>query len=143
MPSLVINPIAFFPDLQGRPLEKGSVYVGQPNTNPVTNPVTVYQDVGLSIPIQQPLLTMSGMVSVNGSPVPIYIGTSNYSLMVLDKKGRVVLSLPNVTNTTKGGATRPTNPGLYDEWFDPNLGQPIWCSSISPVIWVNAAGVPQ
>jgi hypothetical protein len=42
-----------------------------------------------------------------------------------------------------GGTTaqRPVAPALYLNYFDTTIGQPVWCSSITPVTWVNAAGV--
>jgi hypothetical protein len=42
-----------------------------------------------------------------------------------------------------GGTTagRPATPFLYQSYFDTVLGQPVWCSQVSPAIWVNAAGV--
>ena len=39
-----------------------------------------------------------------------------------------------------GGGIRPTVPILYQSFFDTNLGQPIWCTQLSPAIWVNSAG---
>ena len=39
-----------------------------------------------------------------------------------------------------GGSTRTAAPLLYQLFFDTNLGQPIWCTQLSPVIWVNSAG---
>jgi hypothetical protein len=43
----------------------------------------------------------------------------------------------------QGGNTagRPASPLLYQYYFDTQVGFPVWCSSISPVTWVNAAGV--
>lgn len=40
-----------------------------------------------------------------------------------------------------GGAVRPGSPMLYQQWFDTSIGQPVWCTQVSPAIWVNAAGV--
>ena len=43
----------------------------------------------------------------------------------------------------QGGTTalRPTNPVLYQPYFDTTLGKPIWCKQISPsVTWVDATG---
>lgn len=42
-----------------------------------------------------------------------------------------------------GGATgsRPAIPVLYQSFFDTTIGQPIWCTQVSPAIWVNSAGV--
>ena len=46
-------------------------------------------------------------------------------------------------NLSASGATasRPTPAFLGQPYFDTTLGQPIWCSSLLPVMWVNAAGV--
>lgn len=45
-----------------------------------------------------------------------------------------------------GGPTagRPASPVLYEMYFDTDLGQPIWVSSIGGLgaQWVNAAGSP-
>ena len=42
-----------------------------------------------------------------------------------------------------GGSTssRPVSPVLYQLYFDTTLGFPVWCISISPNVWVDAAGV--
>ena len=39
-----------------------------------------------------------------------------------------------------GGSPRPASPTLYQSFFDTVLGQPIWCTQVSPAIWVNSAG---
>lgn len=99
MGSMVLNPIAFFTDTQGDPLQGGNVYVGVANTNPVTNPVPVYQDSAMTIPMQQPLKTSGGYVSLNGAPQPIYTNAASYSLMATDSVGNMTLSIPNYTNS--------------------------------------------
>lgn len=38
-------------------------------------------------------------------------------------------------------ASRPATPSAYDQYFDTDIGQPIWCKSTGPNVWVNAAGV--
>lgn len=45
--------------------------------------------------------------------------------------------------STRGNtAARPTPPPFLGcQYFDTDLGQPIWASSIGPNLWVNAAGV--
>lgn len=42
-----------------------------------------------------------------------------------------------------GGPTgsRPSPPALYQAYFDTTLGYTIWCSQVSPAVWVNASGV--
>lgn len=98
MYNALINPIVSFNDLSGHPLDNGKVYFGVANTNPVTNPVSVYQDAALKIPMAQPLRTSQGSISINGTPVAVYMSAAAYSLLVLDKNGRTVTSLPNVAN---------------------------------------------
>jgi hypothetical protein len=38
------------------------------------------------------------------------------------------------------GLTRPIATFVGQVFFDTSLGQPIWCLSPSPLVWVNAAG---
>jgi hypothetical protein len=38
-------------------------------------------------------------------------------------------------------SSRPTPPTLNQEYYDTTLGQPIWCTQVSPATWTNAAGV--
>lgn len=92
MSNAVINPIQFFVDQQGKPLDGGSIYIGAANTNPVTNPVTVYQDAKTTIPMQQPLRTIQGSIALNGNAIPIYVAASTYSISVFDKNGVLVQS---------------------------------------------------
>jgi hypothetical protein len=49
--------------------------------------------------------------------------------------------LNDVNNAIYGaGAVRPIATFVGQPFFDTNLGQPIWCLSPSPLVWVNAAG---
>lgn len=43
---------------------------------------------------------------------------------------------------TPNGATsqRPASPLIGQIYLDTTLGQPIWCLSLSPTVWINAAG---
>lgn len=41
------------------------------------------------------------------------------------------------TTTT---AQRPPNPVIGFHLFDVTIGQPIWCKSLNPTVWVNGAG---
>lgn len=111
MANMVLNPIAFFTDLTGKPLQGGHVYIGVANTNPVTNPLTVYQDAAMTIPMAQPLSVTNGYVTLNGTPQPVFVNAASYSLAVNDSAGNLTLSLPNYTNlllnqTGAGGASQ-------------------------------------
>jgi hypothetical protein len=104
MSSQLINPLQFFADLSGLPLNAGYLYIGQPNTNPTTNPVVVYQDLAMTIPMQQPLRTIQGVISLNGQPLPVYVGSDSYSVLVTDNKGNTVWSQLSVTDPVGAAA---------------------------------------
>jgi len=55
MASFITSPYPVFFDKDGTPLENGSIYIGQPNLNPETSPVTVYWDEALTQPAAQPI----------------------------------------------------------------------------------------
>ncbi|TDV06072.1 phage tailspike protein [Paraburkholderia caballeronis] len=98
MGNIVVNPIPFFSDLDGKPLQNGAVYFGMANTDPVTNPITVYQDDACTIPLQQPVRISSGVPILNGTPTPIYINAEISSILVNDARGKMVISLPSASN---------------------------------------------
>lgn len=77
--------------LDGKPLDGGYVYFGQPNQNPITAPVTVYWDAAGTQPAAQPLRTENGyIVRVSGgTPANVFYSTS-YSQLVQDSKRRQV-----------------------------------------------------
>ena len=84
-----LNPFGVYNDLQGRPLQNGKVYIGLPNQDPVLYPAQVYWDSSLTIPAPQPLRTIGGYVSRNGTPAKIYID-GNYSLKVTDQNNKQI-----------------------------------------------------
>lgn len=92
---LVKPPFDLFSDADGSPLNAGYIYVGTENLEPVTNPIALFWDEALTIPAAQPLRTLNGYVARAGSPAKVYAGTSDYSILVQDKKGRLVFSDPS------------------------------------------------
>lgn len=95
MPSIGIHPpYPEFNDANGRPLENGYIWIGAANTEPQTNQIPVYWDEALTAPAAQPIRTLAGYSVRNGSPARFY-ATSNYSIKVVDSKGRVVYSSLN------------------------------------------------
>lgn len=52
--------------------------------------------------------------------------------------------LRDTVNTAFNGQTttaqRPANPPIGFHLFDTTIGQPIWCKSLNPTVWVNGAG---
>lgn len=80
-------------DLDGKPLDSGYLYFGQPNQNPINAPVTVYWDAAGTQPALQPLRTEDGYIVRNGTPANVYYSAA-YSQLVLDKKRRQVYYAP-------------------------------------------------
>ena len=116
----VSAPFVTFVGLNGLPLEDGRIFVGAAGQNPETNPIAVYWDDALTQPAAQPLKTLAGYISRNGTPSQLYVGADNYSIVVKNKRGVVVYTslfanplgnlqtqLAESTGATLVGATRP------------------------------------
>ncbi len=88
----VTQPFPIFNDVNGKPLEDGFIYVGQTNQNPETNPTSVYWDSALTIPAAQPIRTLGGFPSRNGTPARLYVSADNFSITLRDKNQKVVYS---------------------------------------------------
>jgi hypothetical protein len=80
--------------LDGKPLNNGYVYIGQPNQNPITAPITVYWDAAGTIPASQPLRTLNGYVVRSGTPANVFCNEA-YSELVKDSKARQVYYAAN------------------------------------------------
>lgn len=96
-------PYEYFPDpTRGRPVFNGSIYVGQPDTDPqITSnqiPVTAVQESGISVPIAQPIRTGAGGVPIlNGSPVQLMVN-GEHSIKVLDAQGAQIYYASSVVD---------------------------------------------
>jgi parallel beta-helix repeat protein len=97
MSALSIQPTyPIFTDIDGQPLEAGYVWIGQANLDPQVNPINVYWDAALSIPATQPVRTLGGYPSRNGTPARLYVN-SDYSIRVQNRNGSTVYSAPAAT----------------------------------------------
>jgi len=100
MTQLVSLGIEYFPDpTKGKPVFFGSIYVGDPDTDPEIESnqksVTLKEEDGTLVSVSQPVATGAGGVPLyNGSPVQI-LTDGNYSLKVLNKSGKQVYYVPN------------------------------------------------
>lgn len=88
--SLAPQPHLYMGDMQGRPLDAGKVYFGEPNKDPELYPINVYYDEALTIAAPQPIRTMGGFMNASGQMVEIYAAETEYSVKVLDGYGRQV-----------------------------------------------------
>jgi hypothetical protein len=97
MSALSIQPtFPIFTETDGLPLENGYIWIGEANLDPQGNPINVYWDSALTIAAPQPIRTLNGYPSRNGTPARLYVN-SDYSIRVMNKKGSVVYSAPAAT----------------------------------------------
>jgi predicted nucleic acid-binding Zn-ribbon protein len=100
-----INPVvAPFPPFAGRdgqPLEAGFIYVGIANLDPILNPIVVYWDAALTITASQPIRTINGYASRNGSPGALF-ADSDYSITINDKQNVLVVTSPSISQSGLG-----------------------------------------
>jgi hypothetical protein len=92
MSSSIVSPFPFFTDTTGAPLEGGYIYIGQSNLNPETAPVNVFWDAALTIPAANPVRTVGGYPSRQGTPSRFYSATDTYSITVRNKNHALVFS---------------------------------------------------
>lgn len=103
-------PFPVFQDRDGQPLENGYVWIGVPNLSPQVNPVTVYFDDALTQPAAQPLRTINGYISNDGTPAQVYVDGVNFSILVQDSKGSMVYNFPEGTGISPDACGVEYNP---------------------------------
>jgi hypothetical protein len=95
MPTIEVKPpYPAFAGADGQPLENGYIWIGTVNLSPQINPISVYWDAANTIAAPQPIRTLNGYPSRNGTPARFYVN-SDYSIQVLDSKGSVVYTSLN------------------------------------------------
>lgn len=99
-------PLAQQFDINGNPLGGALLYVFAGGS---TTPVSVFQDIGLTVPAQWPL-----EADASGRLPLFFVNDGNYHLRLTDTTGVVVLDAPNVPSIgpsstgSSGGAVDPT-----------------------------------
>lgn len=92
MSALSIAPaFQIFTDTSGEPLEDGFIWIGAVGLDPQANPIATYWDSALTQLAAQPIRTINGYPSNNGTPATIYVN-SEYSIRLADKNGSVLYS---------------------------------------------------
>jgi len=102
------SPYAYYTDTDGSPLEGGYLYFGTKNLAPESNPITVYWDEALTVPIAQPVRTRNGFAYNNGTPGTVWI-SGDSSIMVKNQNSEVVYTAPS-NNTIVGQIPVPVDP---------------------------------
>ena len=92
MSSSIVSPFPFFTDTTGAPLEGGYLYIGQSNLNPETAPVNVFWDAALTIPAPNPVRTVGGYPSRQGTPSRFFIQGAFYSITIRNRNHALVFS---------------------------------------------------
>jgi hypothetical protein len=119
MSALSVQPTyPIFTDIDGQPLEDGFVWLGTANLDPQTNPITVYLDAALTIPVAQPIRTLAGYPASSGTPARLYVN-SDYSIRVMNKNGSVVYSAPEATERYNQDVITSVNVNAVDVTYDP------------------------
>lgn len=105
-------PYPAFAGTDGLPLENGYIWIGVVNLSPQVNPIAVYWDDAQTIAAPQPIRTLNGYPSRNGTPARFYV-TDDYSIQVLDSKGSVVYTSLNGNLSGNGSvASNATGNGV-------------------------------
>ena len=105
-------PYPAFAGADGLPLENGYIWIGAVNLSPQVNPIAVYWDAAQTIAAPQPIRTINGYPSRNGTPARFYVA-DDYSIQVLDSKGSVVYTSLNDNLSGNGSsASNATGNGV-------------------------------
>lgn len=88
---LITESLPNFLDNAGNPLNGGKIYIGVVNQNPETSPVAVYWDAAMTQQAAQPLRTLNGFISHNGTPANIFVA-GTHSITVRDSRNMLVYS---------------------------------------------------
>lgn len=110
--SLVAQPHLYMGDTQGRPLDAGKVYFGEPDKDPELYPINVFYDEALTIAAPQPIRTMGGFMNANGQMVEIYAAETEYSVKVLDGYGRQVYYQESMSSENAQLAAQKLDTGI-------------------------------
>lgn len=95
MSTLISSPFPVFTDASGLPLENGYIDIGVAGLNPLSNPRQAYWDEALTIPAVN-IRTSRGYPSKNGGVGFLYTAPGDFSILVRNKNGSVILSNPTV-----------------------------------------------
>ena len=92
----------------GRPVSLGSVYVGQPDTDPSIlanqKQLSVQQESGTIVAVTQPISTSAGGIPLYlGSPVTLLV-EGTYSLKILDSSDAQIYYVPSTASDDSGTA---------------------------------------
>lgn len=106
------NPRPIFLDGFGALVDAGYVYYGVADADPVTDPISVFLDQDLTIPIEQPLRTLGGVIVNGETPVFVYCAEADYSMLVQDANQVQVDYVASATVSASGPSYQPLSDTL-------------------------------
>jgi hypothetical protein len=116
-----------FHDLAGRPLNNGFIYIGQPGQSAEAAPLAVYWDDAETQPVSQPIRTVNGYPSRNGSQGAIYV-SGDYSITVMDTNRTLVYSALEGVNFAKAAiaAAAAYTPAYFEDLPELLTDETVW-----------------
>ena len=127
----------YYPDpTKGRPVFNGSIFIGEPDTDPEIaanqKQVTAFQEDGGQVPVAQPVRTGAGGVpSINGSPVQLVVD-GEYSIKVLNSVGSQVYYAPQLIGGIKPSiVVRTQQVGLSSDIPDRVINSTLYATNTS------------
>lgn len=90
------NPRPLWLNLRGTLLDAGYIYIGVANADPEDQPLQLYRDPQMTIPLNQPLRTLGGVIVDGGTPVYVFFAEQDYSLRVRDADGNLISYDPSL-----------------------------------------------
>lgn len=93
------NPTPLWLNARGSLLDAGYIYVGVAQADPEDQPIQIYSDAARTIPLDQPLRTLGGVVVNGGTRTSVFMAEEDYSLRVRDADGNLVEYQPSALAT--------------------------------------------
>lgn len=90
------NPVPLFIDARGNLLDGGKIYLGVANGDPQVSPIVAYWDKNLTIPADQPIRTVGGVIVNGAQPGFVFVAEADYSMRVLDNTDSLVSYSPSI-----------------------------------------------
>jgi hypothetical protein len=92
----LINPTPIYLDGRGALIDAGKIYVGTANMDPEDNPIDLFWDKDLTVPADQPLRTIGGMIVNEGAPAFVFMDEDDFSIRVRDANDNLVSYVPSL-----------------------------------------------
>jgi hypothetical protein len=96
------SPFPLFIDGRGALMDAGYVYVGVADADPESDPIDLFLDQDLTIPIPQPLRTLGGVIVSGENAVFVYMAEADYSIRVRDANEQLVAYVPSASLAVAG-----------------------------------------